>query len=163
LSFSFFDIPSIVEDKNLPFIMKRLEIEKFDKVKALTPAYKEKFRAILQDFFNKKINYEEACKRTEIEIVPPPNYRRYSRWAERLVRTEASKIFTLGYGDYLLSIGEKECFIPHTKFDESPECLMLIAGKKFPIEQIQENIYKNYGPKSFSFQQFPFIQIVGML
>jgi len=144
---SFYDIPRVINSKNLPFITKRLKAEQFNLVKALTPAYKEKFRAILDDFFNKKIDLNEAIRRTAQEIIPPPTYKRVKRWDERLVRTEASKIFTLGYGDYLSSLGETECYIPHTEFDESKECLMVIAGRKFPIKQIQDNIYKNYNIK----------------
>lgn len=150
-----FDIPSVIDQKNLPFILNRLNAEKFDKVKALTTATVGTFRKILDDFFNGKITYEKACVITETQIVLPPNYRRYSQWAERLVRSEMSKIFTLGYGDYLLSIGETECFIPHTKLDESTECQALIAGKKFPIKDIQNNIYKNYGLKKPAFPTVP--------
>jgi hypothetical protein len=125
-----------------------LEAEQFNSIKALAQTYKEKFRDISRDFFNKKINLDETIIRTAQEIVPPPTYKRIKRWDERLVRTEASKIFTLGYGDYLLSLGETECYIPHTKFDESKECLRLIAGRKFSIKAIQDNIYKNYNLKT---------------
>lgn len=141
---SFYDIPSVIDSKNLPFIIERLKAEQFTLVKALTPHYKETFRAILFDFFQKKIDLNQAVQRTAQEIAPPSTYKRVARWEERLVRTETSKIFTLGYGDYLISLGETECYIPHTEFDESKECLMVIAGKKFPIELIQDNIYKNY-------------------
>ena len=144
---SFFDIPLVIDSKNLPSIIKRLEAEQFSFVEALTSTYKEKLRAILRDFFNKKIDYEQAIRRTTQEIVPPATYKRTKRWDERLVRTEASKIFTLGYGDYLLSLGETECYIPHTEFDESKDCLRVIAGGKFPIKLIQDNIYKNYDLK----------------
>jgi len=152
---SFFDIPLVIDAKNHPFIIKRLETEQFNFVKALTPVYKEKFRDILRDFFNKKIDFEEAIRRTAQEIVPPFTYKRVKRWDERLVRTEASKIFSLGYGDYLLSLGETECYIPHTKFDESKECLRVIAGKKFAIKLIQDNIYKNYNLRTLIYPTVP--------
>jgi hypothetical protein len=78
------------------------------------------------------------------EIRPPEDYKRIKGWNERLLRTEASKIFTLGYGDYLLSIGETECYIPHDGFRESKDCAELIAGRRFLIRDIQNNIYANY-------------------
>ncbi len=142
---SFFDIPSLVDNKNLPFILKRLDNEQFSRVGCLSPNCIEKFREILRDFFNRKITLEEAVIRAGKEITPPITYKRVSRWQERAVRSEISKIFTLGFGDYLLSIGETECCIPHTKFDESLECKRVISGQKFPIKTIQDNIYENYG------------------
>jgi hypothetical protein len=145
---SIFDIPNIIasEKDALPFIEKRLEEEAFEQVKALRlPEAKKNFKEILYSLYTSSITFEQACHRTEQEIVTPPDYRKIRRWGERLVRTEMSKIFTLGYGDYLLSIGERECFIPHTKLDESEECLRVIAGRRFSIELIQMNIYKNYG------------------
>jgi len=152
---SFFDIPSVIDKSNLPFIMKRLDAEQFAFVTFLTPQCKDKFREILRDFFNKKITLEQAVIRVNNEISPPFGYKRVDRWQERAVRSEVSKIFTLGYGDYLLSLGETECFIPHTSFDESAECTVLIAGKKFLIKDIQDNIYKNYKLKHPAFPTVP--------
>jgi hypothetical protein len=152
---SFFDIPSVIDDKSLPFILKQLNAEKFSFVTCLTPNCIEDFREILRGFFSKKITLNEAVIRAGQKIVPPAAYKKTSRWQERAVRSEISKIFTLGYGDYLLSIGETECFVPHTHFDESLECRALISGKRFPIKTIQDNIYKNYGLKHPSFPTVP--------
>ena len=145
---SFYDIPLVVDNQNLPFIMKRLDVEEFSFVTCLTPQCKEKFREILRDFFAKKIDLNQAVIRACTEIVPPNTYKIIARWQERAIRSEISKIFTLGYGDYLLSIGETECFIPHTDLEKYDDCLRLIAGKTIPIKAIQENIYKNYRQKT---------------
>jgi hypothetical protein len=88
---------------------------------------------------------DQAAAAVEHGVQTPPGYRRIERWEERLVRSEASKLFTLGYGDYLLAQGEEFCYVPHNEFDESSDCLRLIAGRTFPIRQIQDNIYANYG------------------
>jgi len=141
---SFYDIPSVIDKDNLPFIMKRLDSEEFSRVTCLTSECREKFREILRDFFNGKITLEQAIKRTQNEIIPPYGYKRISRWEERVVRSELSKIFTLGYGDYLLAIGEKDCYIPHTDLEQNDACMRLIAGRTIPIKTIQDNIYMNY-------------------
>lgn len=145
---SFYDIPSVVDNNNLSFIMKRVDTEEFNFVTCLTPQCKEMFKKILRDFFSKTITLDQAVMRVHGEIVPPFGYKRVGRWQERLVRSEISKIFTLGYGDYLLSIGETDCFIPHTDLEKADECLRLIAGKTIPIKTIQDNIYKNYNQKA---------------
>ena len=152
---SFYDIPSVVDNQNLPFIMKRLDVEEFSFVTCLTPQCKEKFREILRDFFNKKIDLGKSVIRACAEIAPPPAYKRKSRWQERAIRSEVSKIFTLGYGDYLLSIGETECFVPHTNLEKHDECLRLIAGKTIPIKAIHDNIYKNYGRQTAMYPTVP--------
>ena len=152
---SFYDIPSVVDNQNLPFIMRRLDVEVFSFVTCLTPQCKEKFRETLRDFFTKKVTLEQAVTGARAEIVPPITYKQNKRWQERAVRSEISKIFTLGYGDYLLSIGETECFIPHTDLEEHDECLRLIAGKTIPIKAIQDNIYKNYGQQMTMYPTVP--------
>ena len=141
---SFYEIPSVIDDKNLLFIMKRLDIEQFPYVTCLTEQGKEKFRQILRDFFSMTITLNEAITQTSTEITPPITYKKINLWEESLVRSEVSKLFTLGYGDYLLSLGETDCFIPHTPEENNDECNRLIAGKRFPIKTIQDNIYKNY-------------------
>lgn len=62
----------------------------------------------------------------------------------RMLKGEINKIFTLGYGDYLLSIGETECYVPYTTNDLYEDCQRLIVGKRHNIKTIQDNIYKNY-------------------
>ena len=88
-------------------------------------------------------------------VIPPETYKQTKNWQLRALRTEINKIFTLGYGDYLLSIGEKECFVPHTDLEHNDDCLRLIAGKNHSIKNIQDNIYKNYGLKAKEFPTVP--------
>ncbi len=152
---SFRDIPSIVDKGNLPFILKRLDAEPFTYVGCLSPICVEKFREILGDFFNKKIDLNGAVLRVQSEVTPPITYKQSKRWQERAVRSEVSKIFTLGFGDYLLSIGETECFVPHTDLEQHDECMRLIAGKKHAIKTIQDNVYKNYGLRAPMFPTVP--------
>jgi len=145
-----FDIPQVIvaEPQALDFIRKRLAIETFSHVKSLRlSAAKENFKHVLDDYYSGKCDLDGAVQRVELEVVTPPEFKRISRWAERLARSEVSKLFTLGYGDYLMSIGDTQCFVPHTNLDESPECLRLIVGRTFSISEIQSNIYANYGLK----------------
>jgi hypothetical protein len=72
-----------------------------------------------------------------------------------MLKGEISKIYTLGYGDYLLSIGETECYVPHNNYDQSDECLRLVAGKKHLIKDIQANIYRNYGLRTAVYPTVP--------
>lgn len=139
------EIPSALDEQNLPFILERLDDEGFSYVGCLTPFGKGNFRKILRDFFTKKIDMNFANLRCCSELNPPPAYRQSRGWQLRLLKSEIHKIYTLGYGDYLLSIGETECFVPHNNYDHSEECLRLIAGKKHLIKDIQANIYKNIG------------------
>jgi len=142
---SFYDIPKVLDSTNVPFILERLKVEKFEFVKSLTNDSKNLFRSILEEFFKGKLQMDEAIDRVGTKITPPAGYKLVKDWDERLFRSEASKLFTLGYGDYLLSIGETECYIPHTGFDVSNDCATLIADRKFPIKMIQDNVYANYG------------------
>lgn len=152
---SFYDIPSLVGDQNLPYILKRLDEEQFSFVGCLTSECRDKFREILRDFYNKKIDLNFANLRCCSEINPPLTYRQINGWQQRALRTEISKVFTLGYGDYLLSIGETECYVPHNEFEQSQDCLRLIAGKKHKIRDIQDNIYKNYNLRIKAFPTVP--------
>ena len=152
---SFYDIPSIVDTQNLPFILKRLDDEQFSFVSCLSSECSGKFREILRDFYAKKIDLNSANLRCCSEVNPPITYRQIKGWQLRALRSEISKVFTLGYGDYLLSIGETECFVPHTDLEHNDECLRLIAGKNLSIKAIQDNIYKNYGLKTKVFPTVP--------
>jgi len=155
---SMFGIPQIIaaEPQALSFIRKRLAMEDFVRVRSLRlSAAKEAFKHVLDDYYAGKCDLADASQQVEREVITPSDFKRVSRWAERLVRSEASKLFTLGYGDYLLSMGETHCFIPHTNLDESPECLRLIAGRIFSIAEIQNNIYANYDLRSPVFPTVP--------
>ncbi len=152
---SFNDIPSIIDEQNLHYILKRLVREEFSFVSCLTPDCLEKFRGILRDFFNNQIDLNNANILCSQVVIPPETYKQTKNWQLRALRTEINKIFTLGYGDYLLSIGEKECFVPHTDLEHNDDCLRLIAGKNHSIKNIQDNIYKNYGLKAKEFPTVP--------
>jgi hypothetical protein len=142
------DIPLAVNSQNLPFIIERLDDEGFDYVGGLTIWCKKNFREILRDFFTKKIKLDFANTRCCSELNPPTSYRPTLGWQLRMLKGEISKIYTLGYGDYLLSIGETECYVPHNNYDQNVDCLRLIAGQKHRIIDIQSNIYRNYGLKA---------------
>lgn len=142
---SSYDIPSIIDDDSRTYIFRRLSEEQFDMVGSLTDETKPIFREIIADVFNGNITFDEATIRVNNEVRPPRQYRASRRWQERLVRTETSKIFTLGYGDYLISIGEEYCYVPPNTYDVDMECALVIEGKTFSIREIQENIYRNYG------------------
>ncbi len=154
-----FDIPNILkeESKALIFISKRLNEESFDKVKSLTiGSSKIKFKEILKEYYEGKIKFNEACYKIETEVQTPPNFKQIRGWGERLLRSESSKIFTLGYGDFLLSQGETKCFIPSHELDhEELDCSRLIVGKEFLIKGIQNNIYSNYGTKYPAYPTVP--------
>ncbi len=152
---SFNDIPSVLNEQNLPFILKRLNEEQFSKVSCLSGNCSGKFREILRDYYTKKIDLNNANLRCCSEINPPLTYKQIKGWQLRALRSEISKVFTLGYGDYLLSIGETECFVPHTDLEHNDECLRLIAGKNHSIKEIQENTYRNYGLKAKAFATVP--------
>lgn len=155
---SYYDIPSLVNDINRPFILERLNQEQFPIVKALTPRTIPIIKIILRDVFEGRTSLHEAVLRTEREIQTPIGYRKVRRWAERLIRTEVLKLYTLGYGDYLLSIGETECYVPPNEYDADMECRYIIEGKIFPIKMIQENIYKNYGHRK-GMQWYPTVPL----
>jgi hypothetical protein len=152
---SFYDIPSILNEQNLPYILKRLDEEQFSFASCLTPDCSNKFREILADFYTKKIDLNNANLRCCSEITPPETYKQIKGWQQRAVRSEISKVFTLGYSDYLLSFGETECFVPHTDLEHNDDCLRLIAGKKLQIKDVQDNIYKNYSLKVKAFPTVP--------
>lgn len=144
---SCYDFHSFVDERSLPFILARLEKEPFAYVKSLSsPGSKEKFKEILKELYEGRIGFEEAYRRVETTIIP--GIKPKARWGENLVRSECSKIFTLGYGDYLLSIGETECYIPSCGYvDEERDCA-IIENKTFPIKMIQDNIYSNYNKRN---------------
>ncbi|MCW4029018.1 MAG: hypothetical protein NWE92_05150 [Candidatus Bathyarchaeota archaeon] len=152
---SFFDMPLAVNKQSLTFILERLDNERFEFVGCLTPKCKENFRGILRDFFSKRIDLDFATRRCCSEINPPVSYRQTKGWQLRALKAESSKIFTLGYGDYLLSIGETYCYVPHNNFEQSEDCLRLIAGKKHKIKDIQDNIYKNYNLRTAMYPTVP--------
>lgn len=141
---SFYEIPQLITPRNLPDILSRLQAEQFPHVKSLTPQTIPTFRVILNDFFNGNITLQNAIAQTTQKIIPPINYRKRARWQENLVRSEISKIFNLGVGDYLLSKGETHCYIPPNQYDADLECAVVIENKIFPITTIQNNIYRNY-------------------
>ncbi len=141
---SIYDIPRAIDEQSLPFILKRLDYEEFYYVGSLTQICKNNFRDILADFFTKKIDLNFANTRCCSELNPPTTYKQSKGWQLRLLKSEMNKVFTLGYGDYLLSLGEIECYVPHNNFEQSDDCLRLIAGRKHKIRDIQDNIYKNY-------------------
>jgi len=126
---NFYDT-QLINSAVLRFISKKLKEEKFEKVSSFIDKTKEKFRGILEDFLSGRIDLDKVLQTIQQEIEPPPEFKKVGQWQERLVRTEISKIFTVGYGDYLLSLGETECFISHSLLDESEECLQLITTKR---------------------------------
>ncbi|HSV48693.1 MAG TPA: hypothetical protein VLH35_00120 [Candidatus Acidoferrales bacterium] len=152
---SFNDILSMINTEALPFIIDRLDDEGFDHVGELTIWCKKNFREILHDYFTKKIDLKFATVRCCSEINPPPNLRQTAGWQLRMLKGEISKIFTLGYGDYLLSLGETECYVPYNNYDQNPDCQRLIVGKRHKIRDIQENMYKNYGLRAAVYPTVP--------
>ena len=143
VTLSCFDIQKLLDKESLPFVLKRLNDEEFSRVTSLDyPGMKDRFKEILKALFEGDISFQGAYDQVERTITPSTKPIR--RWGERLVRTEASKIFTLGYGDYLLSIGETECYIPHSGYIDLERDCILIEDKVFSIKEIQDNIYKNY-------------------
>jgi hypothetical protein len=46
-----FDIPILIDSSSLPFILKRLGEEKFERVTSLTEESRDKFRNILEQFY----------------------------------------------------------------------------------------------------------------
>jgi hypothetical protein len=68
---------------------------------------------------------------------------------------KSQKYLRSSMGDYLLSIGETECFIHHTNLEQHDECMRLIAGKTIPIKTFQENIYKNHNQKTSIYPTVP--------
>ncbi len=152
---SFNDILSMVNAQTLPFIIDRLDDEGFDYVGGLTIWCKKNFREILRDFFTKKIDLNFANNRCCSELNPPPTYQQSRGWQLRMLKCEINKVFTLGYGDYLLSIGETECYVPHNNYDQSADCLRLVAGKRHLIKDIQTNIYRNYGLRTAVYPTVP--------
>ncbi len=116
---------------------------------------KRKFKEIVRDFYTKRIDLNFAGVRCCSELNPTVSFGQTLGWQQRLLRSEINKVFTLGYGDYLLSMGETECYIPHNNYDQNPDCQKLIAGKKHSIKQIQLNIYKNYDLKVKTYPTVP--------
>jgi len=152
---SFNDIGSMINQETLPFIIDRLDDEGFDYVGELTIWCKKNFRIILHDYFTGRIDLKFAHTRCCSEINPPPNLRQNVGWQLRMLKGEISKIFTLGYGDYLLSLGETECYVPYNNYDQHPDCQRLIVGKKHKITDIQNNMYRNYGLRAAVYPTVP--------
>jgi hypothetical protein len=148
------DILLAVNQQSLPFILKRLDNEQFNNIDGLTSTCKHNLREILRDFYTKRIDLNFANIRCGSELNPRVTYREKG-WQLRMLKSEINKVFTLGYGDYLLALGETECYIPHNNYDQNPDCLKLIAGKKHSIKLIQQNIYKNYDLKTKVYPTVP--------
>ena len=137
-------------------VLSILEKEKFEYPKSLAlEESKTKFKEILEEYFQGKLEFNAACFKIESEVKTPFDYKKIKNWGERLLRTESSKLFTLGYGDYLLSKDETTCFIPNHNLGEEADCLRIIVGKEFLIKEIQDNIYKNYSLENARFPTVP--------
>lgn len=57
---SYYNIPSLINDDNRPFILERLNQEQFPIVKALTPHTISIFKNILRDVFEGRISFARA-------------------------------------------------------------------------------------------------------
>lgn len=118
----------------------------------------EILRNILMELINKEIkNLDESYKKGELKLPESQskyygNKRIFSRgWAERLIRTQFSRFYNQAVMEILIEGGHKECFIPHSKYeDPNTECTIKLAGKTHNINELYQNLIEIYEKENYS-------------
>ncbi|WP_135855285.1 hypothetical protein [Halorussus salinus] len=101
----------------------------------------ESLREILREYFRGETNLEQAFQEVSSELPRhesphASNNQVFAKgWAERLVRTQASRFYNQAVLLLLQERGDQTCFIPHSsEEDVSSDCTQMLAGNEVEIE-----------------------------
>lgn len=115
------------------------------------------FRKILIDFFNQKVNLNDAITETERKLDKRSSMfygdnRVFARgWAERLVRTQVSRFYNQAVLEFIIDSGSDKCFIEHSATEDvTSKCSQQLAGTTQSARVMLERLKSSYGAGNWS-------------
>ena len=110
------------------------------------------FREILIDFFDSKIDLNDAITETETKLHR--NLSMYSAdnrvfakgWAERLVRTQVSRFYNQAVLEMIIENGSDQCSVEHSaNEDQNSKCSLQLAGTTHSASVMLDRLKSSYG------------------
>jgi len=113
-------------------------------------------RDILIDFFDCKIEYQEAYERVLQELPRRESPHSHdnntfsSDWNEALIRMQAVRFYNHGAFLQLKELGYSECYIPHSPHeDRGSECTRKLAGNTWEIDPLLNRLKERYDNENY--------------
>ena len=106
------------------------------------------FREILSEFLCGPLDHNAAEQRISRELPPHEsphsgnNRVFHKQWADRLLRSQASRFYNQSVMEILQEREETECFVPHSpREDHDSDCTLRLAGGTHSVSELLNFLY----------------------